>query len=90
MRLFFTNKYTESYHNQLNSCYFVRIINTCVDRMVYILSQVVLSIIDKMLHVLDLVQKGIFLSRKDRADGINMGKAVYMITENTDDVSWFI
>ncbi|KAG0787056.1 hypothetical protein G6F16_009626 [Rhizopus arrhizus] len=75
-------------HYNLSSCYFVRIINTCVDRMVYILSQVVLSIIDNMLHVLDLVQKGIFLSRKDRADGINMGKAVYMITENTDDIPY--
>lgn len=58
--------------------------------MVYILSQVVLSIIDNMLHVLDLVQKGIFLSRKERVDGINMDKSVYMITENTDNVSWFI
>jgi hypothetical protein len=63
---FATNSYIEPYRNQLKSYYFSRTRNTCVDRMTYVLLQVVSLTINKTMYMFSLVQKEIFLSRKDR------------------------
>lgn len=49
------NGYTESYHNQLKSHYFGRSRSTHVYRIVYIILQVVLLNINRMMYVFDLV-----------------------------------
>ena len=49
------NGYTESYHNQLKSHYFGHSRNTHVYRITYIILQIVLLDINKMMYVFDLV-----------------------------------
>lgn len=70
------NGYTESYHNQLKSHYFGHSRNTHVYRIIYIILQIVLLNINKMMYVFDLVWKRMLLSREERADSIDDGKSI--------------
>lgn len=88
---FHTNNLIESFHNNLKSNYLGRSRNVRVDKIVYLLSHVV--IIDYRQDALrvQIGLKKIHLSpqeeqRKEKADDIDIDEAVYMVTELNDNV----
>ena len=91
---FHTNNYIESYHNQIKSFYFHRSRNTRVDRVVYILSQLVVADYRQEAVQVQYGYKKMHLTkqekeRKSKAENINIDQAVYMITidDNNSNVS---
>lgn len=92
---FDTNNYIESYHNQLKSFYIGRTRNKRVDRIVYILSQVVINDYRQDALQVQLGIKAFHLTEKENkskalADNIDIDNAIYMIIENEDNqVSYF-
>lgn len=91
---FNTNNLIESYHNQLKSCYFGRRKNCRVDRVVYLLSQVVINDYRQDALRVHLGTKNLFLSkiekeRKEKAESIDIDEAISMITlDNDNNVSF--
>lgn len=63
---FNTNNLIESYHNQLKSCYFGRRKNCRVDRVVYLLSQVVINDYRQDALRVHLGTKNLFLSKIEK------------------------
>lgn len=91
---FQTNNLIESYHNQIKSNYFGRSRNTRVDRIIYLLSQVIIVDYRQDALRVQLGSKKFYLSpqenkRKEKADEIDIEKAIYMVTELDDNVSAF-
>lgn len=89
---FDTNNLIESYHNQLKSNYFGRSRNTRVDRIIYLLSQVVIVDYRQDALRVQIGSKQFYLSpqekqRKQKADDISIEEAVYMISEVDLNVS---
>ncbi|KAG1607823.1 hypothetical protein G6F46_012008 [Rhizopus delemar] len=87
---FNTNNLIESYHNQLKSCYFGRRKNCRVDRVVYLLSQVVINDYRQDALRVHLGTKNLFLSkiekeRKEKAESIDIDEAISMITLDNDN-----
>jgi hypothetical protein len=87
---FDTNNYIESYHNQLKTFYFGRTRNTRVDRIIYILSQVVVSDYRQEALQVKLGIKSYHLTKKEKqskrlAYDIDTATATYMIIENEDN-----
>lgn len=70
-------------HNQLKSYYFGRTRNICMDRMIYILLQIILLVINRIMYVFSLMQNEI-------AESIDVGKAIYMVTKNIDNTSCLV
>lgn len=95
---FNTNNLIESYHNQLKSLYFGRRKNSRVDRVIYLLSNVVLNDYRQEALRIHYGAKLFYLSphekkRKETADAIDIDVAVRMITEdheNNVSITFFV
>jgi hypothetical protein len=86
---FDTNNYIESYHNQLKTFYFGRTRNSRVDRIIYILSQVVINDYRQEALQVQFGIKAFHLTKKEKkskklAYDIDIDNAIYMIIENDD------
>ena len=89
--IFHTNNLIESYHNQLKSNYFGRSRNTRVDRIIYILSHVVIVDYRQEALQMQIGSKKFYLSpqekqRQEKVNEIDIEKAVYIITETDNNV----
>lgn len=92
---FNTNNLIESYHNQLKSRYFGRRRNCRIDRVVYLLSQVIINDYRQDALRVHLGTSNFFLSnkemeRKQKADGVDIDEAISMVTFSNDDSNSFL